>query len=404
MLRNPVGRVRLGLALLLGMLAILGPLNVDMYLPGFPDIAAEFDSPASLVQLSLTTCLVGMAVGQMVIGPISDARGRRGPLVFFLSLFVLSSFLCAVAPNITTLVVARFLQGFTGSAGVVLSRAVVRDVFTGPELTRFFALVMMINASAPIFAPVLGGGVLVLPNATWHWIFVSLGLLGVVIVSVTAWRLPETLAVERRVPSSVGASVRTMWGLLTNRSFMGYALVVGLIHGGSFAYVAGTPFVYQDIYGVSPQTFGILFGVNGVAIILGNAIVGRLSGRVHERDLLRAAVTLATCATVLLLVVALFAGPLAAVVGLLFAYMLSMGMIVTTSFSLGMRGQQGNAGSASALLGTFPLSFGALVAPLVGLNEASAVPMALTLCLTSAAGATILVTMTRKVIEERTAT
>lgn len=137
MLHNPTGKKRLGLAFLLSTLAILGPLNIDMYLPSFPAIADHLDARASLVQLSLTSCLLGLAVGQIVIGPISDAKGRKGPLLISISLFMLSSLLCALAPTITALVIARFLQGFTASAGVVLSRAIVRDVFSGRELTKF---------------------------------------------------------------------------------------------------------------------------------------------------------------------------------------------------------------------------------------------------------------------------
>ncbi|MFD3686187.1 Bcr/CflA family efflux MFS transporter [Nocardiopsis sp. NPDC058631] len=394
MRHNPTGRARLGLALLLGLLAVLGPLNIDMYLPGFPEIAADLDAGASQVQLSLTACLIGLAVGQVVVGPVSDARGRRGPLAVSLLLFVLSSLLCAVSPDIATLVVGRFLQGLTASAGIVLSRAVVRDVFEGPALTRFFALLMVITAVAPMAAPVAGGAVLALPFATWETIFLFLALLGAVIVLVVMLRLPETLPVERRIPSSLGGSLRTMAVLLRDRSFMGYALIVGLLHGGSFAYVAGTPFVYQDLHGVSPQVFGVLFGVNGIAIILGSAAVGRLSERVTERALLRIAVVTAVLATGVLLAVTLVDGPLPALVVPLFVYMTCMGMILTSSFALAMEGQEGRAGSAGSLLGALPMLIGAGAAPLVGLDEGTAVPMGAVLFATAALGLVVLVGMT----------
>lgn len=299
MLRNPTGRARLGLALLLAMLTVLGPLNIDMYLPAFPEISVDLGANASGVQLSLTTCLVGLAVGQVVIGPVSDARGRRGPLLVCVALFVLASALCALAPNTTVLVLGRFLQGFTASAGVVLSRAIVRDVFDGPALTRFFALIMVVVAVAPMAAPILGGGVLWLPFTDWRSIFWTLALVGVVIVAVVAVRLPETLPNDRRTPGTLGGSLAAMGVLLRDRRYLGYTLVVGLLHGGSFAYVAGTPFVYQDLYGVSPQVFGFLFGVNGIAIILGSAAVGRLGEHFGERSLLYVAVaaTAVTTAT-----------------------------------------------------------------------------------------------------------
>src|SRR5699024_6342486 len=185
-------------------------LNIDMYLPSFPDIAQDLKAPASLVQLSLTTCLIGLAIGQVVIGPISDAQGRRKPLILSILLFALASLLCALAPNITTLVIARFMQGFTASAGIVLSRAIVRDVFSGRELTKFFALLMVINAVAPVAAPMTGGAILLLPFASWHTIFLFLGLLGLFMVWIVVLRLEETLPPGKRVPSSVGHSLRTM--------------------------------------------------------------------------------------------------------------------------------------------------------------------------------------------------
>ncbi|WP_202080954.1 Bcr/CflA family efflux MFS transporter [Caldalkalibacillus salinus] len=397
MLQNPTGKERLGLALLLGMLAVLGPLNIDMYLPSFLDIAEDFGARASQVQLSLTACLLGLAVGQVFIGPISDAQGRRKPLLISISLFALSSILCAVAPNITTLILARFLQGFTASAGIVLSRAVVRDVFSGRALTKFFALLMVINAVAPLAAPVAGGAILALPFASWHTIFYFLGFLGVLIVLVVATRLQETLPPEKRIPSTIGETIRTMGSLLKDRSFIGYALTVGFIHGGSFAYVAGTPFVYQDIYGVSPQVFSVLFGINGIAIITGSFIIGRFGGIIHERSLLRAAVMIAVSATSLLLFMTIIEGPLAMLVIPIFIYMTSMGMILTSSFTLAMQNQAHRAGSASAVLGTFPLLLGSIVAPLVGINEASAIPMGATLFLTASIGAIAFFKLTKQV-------
>jgi DHA1 family bicyclomycin/chloramphenicol resistance-like MFS transporter len=395
MLPNPTGRARLGLALLLAMLTVLGPLNIDMYLPAFPEISADLGANASQVQLSLTTCLVGLAAGQVVIGPISDARGRRGPLLLCIALFILASVLCALAPNTAVLVLGRFLQGFTASAGVVLSRAVVRDVFDGAALTRFFALIMVVVAVAPMVAPVVGGGVLLLPSATWRSIFWTLALLGAVIVLVVAVRLPETLPAERRIPSTLGGSLRTMGVLVRDRRYLGYTLIVGLLHGGSFAYVAGTPFVYQDLYGVSPQVFGFLFGVNGIAIILGSAAVGRLSERFGERSLLALAVTVAVASTAVVLTTAFLQGPLALLVVPIFLYMTCMGMVLTGSFALAMEGQENRAGSASSLLGALPMIIGAAVAPLVGLDETTAIPMGLLLFGSSTLGLLVMLTMTR---------
>ncbi len=178
MTNNPTGKERIALAFLLGMLAVLGPLNIDMYLPSFLQIADDLNARASLVQLSLTTCLIGLAVGQMVVGPISDSMGRKKPLLFSIVLFAAASILCALSPNITTLIIGRFLQGFTAAAGIVVSRAVVRDTFSGHELTKFFALLMVINAVAPMLAPMAGGAILLMPGASWSTIFYFLAFLG----------------------------------------------------------------------------------------------------------------------------------------------------------------------------------------------------------------------------------
>ncbi|MCY9374799.1 MFS transporter [Bacillus sp. T17B1] len=387
MLHNPTGKERLALAFLLGMLAILGPLNIDMYLPSFPEIANDLSASASLVQLSLTACLVGLTIGQLIVGPVSDAQGRRKPLLICIFLFALSSLFCALSPNITTLVCARFLQGLTASAGLVLSRAIVRDVFTGRELSKFFSLLMVITAVAPMVAPMTGGAILLLPFATWHTIFHVLTIIGFLLVLLIAFRLKETLPPEKRIPSSIGTSVKTMGSLLKDRSFMGYALTVGFIHGGSFAYVSGTPFVYQDIYGVSPQVFSILFGINGLAIISGSFMIGRFGGIIHEKSLLRIAVITAMIATAVLLTMTMIHGPLATLVISIFIYMITIGMVLTSTFTLAMERQGHRAGSASALLGMLPLLLGSIVSPLVGINETTAIPMGAIMFVTAVMGA-----------------
>ncbi|MDS9998767.1 Bcr/CflA family efflux MFS transporter [Bacillus atrophaeus] len=401
MLQNPTGKERLALAFLLGMLAILGPLNIDMYLPSFPEIADDLSARASLVQLSLTACLIGLTIGQIIVGPVSDAKGRRKPLLICIFLFALSSLFCALSPNITTLVIARFLQGFTASAGLVLSRAIVRDVFTGRELSKFFSLLMVITAVAPMVAPMTGGAILLLPFATWHTIFHFLTLIGFILVLIIALRLKETLPPEKRIPSSIGTSVRTMGSLMKDRSFIGYALTVGFIHGGSFAYVSGTPFVYQDIYGVSPQVFSILFGINGLAIITGSFIIGRFGGIIHEKSLLRIAVITAFIATAVLLTMTIVHGPLITLVISIFIYMITIGMVLTSTFTLAMENQGHRAGSASAMLGMLPLLLGSIVSPLVGINETTAIPMGAIMFITSVIGSLAFFKLTKQKAEQQ---
>ncbi|WP_353626032.1 multidrug effflux MFS transporter [Bacillus sp. JCM 19041] len=380
------GKKRLGLALLLGLLAAFGPLTIDMYLPSFPDIAKDLETTPSLVQLSLTACLLGLGFGQIVVGPLSDANGRKRPLLISICLYVAASFACALAPNIGTLIVARFMQGFTAAAGIVISRAVVRDLFNGRELTKFFSLLMLINGLAPILAPVFGGGILLVPGANWNWIFIVLTVLGAVMAVVVFSKLAETLPPEKRTPSTLAHTLNTFKDLLKDRVFMGFALTQGLMMGGIFAYVSGTPFVYQGIYGVSPQAFSILFGVNGLGIIVGTHLVGRYAGIIPERVFLKVGLITAVVASSVLLVMTIVQGPLFSIVIPVFLFVSMIGMVGTTSFSLAMETQGNRAGSASALLGLLPFVIGAATAPLVGVaGEETAVPMGLIMFLSSGA-------------------
>src|SRR5690606_18899267 len=264
------------------------------------------------------------------------------------------------------------------------------------ELAKFYSLLMVINATAPLIAPMAGGAILLLPFATWHTIFYSLSIIGVLIVIIITFRLKETLPIERRTPGSVKNSILTLGSLIKDRSFIGYALTVGFIHGGSFAYVAGTPFVYQDLYGVSPQTFSILFGINGLAIITGSFLVGRLGGIFHERRLLQAGVLTACTVTLFLLLMTIIKAHLALIVIPIFIYMITMGLILTSTFTLAMEHQSHRAGSASALLGTLPLVIGAIVAPLVGMNETTAIPMSSIMFSTTVLGGLAFFKLTKK--------
>ncbi|MBS4179560.1 Bcr/CflA family multidrug efflux MFS transporter [Lederbergia citrea] len=365
---------RLKLALLLGMLAAMGPLTIDMYLPSFPTIASNYGTNASLVQFSLTACLLGLGVGQLIIGPMSDVRGRRKPLIIFLFLYFAASIACAFAPSIYVFIGARFMQGFTAAAGIVISRAVVRDMYSGRELTKFFALLMLINNLAPILAPVVGGGILRFTK--WSGVFIVLASIGILLVILVTWKLKETLPPERRVPSNIGQTLKNFISLIQDRQFAGYALTQGFIVAGIFAYVSGTPFVYQNIYGASPQLFSLLFGMNGIGIMIGTQIVGRFSDRISETRFLNIGLFMASFASLALLIVVIFNGPLFAVVIPIFFFVSSIGIISTSSFSLAMESQAHVAGSAAALLGLLPFVLGSITAPLVGIaGEHTAVPM-----------------------------
>lgn len=364
---------RLQIAFLLGSLSLLGPFTIDTYLPAFPTIVEEFHTSASLVQVSLTTCLLGLALGQLIIGPMSDVQGRRKPLIIFLGLYLLSSLICAVAPNIYMLIVSRFIQGFAAAGGLVISRAVVRDLYSGRELTKFFATLMLIGNLGPIVAPIIGGAILSFAN--WKVVFLVLTFIGIILTVVVAFRLEETLPAEKRVPSNIKQVVMNFGSLLKDREFAGYAFTQGFTTAGIFAYVSGISFVYQNIYGVSPQVFSLLFGINGVGLIIGTQIVGRLS-KFSERTFLKSGLALSMSASILLVIAILVHAPLVAVAIPIFLFVTSISIIGTSSFSLAMETKGHMAGSASALLGLLPFLLGSLTAPLVGIGgEHTAVPM-----------------------------
>ncbi|WP_241492673.1 multidrug effflux MFS transporter [Exiguobacterium indicum] len=367
---------RLTLILILGSLAALGPLSIDMYLPAFPDMSRSFDASASLIQLSLTACMLGMALGQLIVGPLSDVRGRKRPLMFALLAYLLASLACAMAPTIEVLIALRFIQGAAGASGIVISRAIVRDLFDGPELTRFFAALSLVNGTAPILAPVIGGQLLRFGD--WHFVFYLLAILSTVMLLAVALRLPETLPLDRRVEGNLTTTLKTFGRLLTDRVFIGYAFAQAFVMGAMFAYISGSPFVLQNIYGASPQQFSFLFGLNGIGIILAAQIAGRLAGRVDSERLMRISLTIVASASIVLFLALTLTEQLIFVMIPLFFVVSSVGLISTLGFTLAMQNYGATAGSASALLGLLPMLVGSLVSPLVGImGEQSAVPMGL---------------------------
>ncbi len=367
---------RLTLILILGSLAALGPLSIDMYLPAFPDMSRSFDASASLIQLSLTACMLGMALGQLIVGPLSDVRGRKRPLMVALLAYLLASLACAMAPTIEVLIALRFIQGAAGASGIVISRAIVRDLFDGPELTRFFAALSLVNGTAPILAPVIGGQLLRFGD--WHFVFYLLAILSTMMLLSVALRLPETLPLDRRVEGNLTTTLKTFGRLLTDRVFIGYAFAQAFVMGAMFAYISGSPFVLQNIYGASPQQFSFLFGLNGIGIILAAQIAGRLAGRVDSERLMRISLTIVASASILLFLALTLTDQLIFVMIPLFFVVSSVGLISTLGFTLAMQNYGTTAGSASALLGLLPMLVGSLVSPLVGImGEQSAVPMGL---------------------------
>ncbi|MFI2377531.1 multidrug effflux MFS transporter [Streptomyces sp. NPDC018964] len=365
--------------LVLGGLTATPPLAMDMYLPALPEVTRSLHAPAATVQLTLTACLAGMALGQMVVGPMSDRWGRRRPLLIGLAVYVVATALCAFAPTVELLIAFRLAQGLAGAAGIVIARAVARDLYDGVAMARFFSTLMLISGVAPIVAPLIGGQILRVTD--WRGVFAVLTVVGALLTAVVWAKLPETLAPADRHGGGIGDVLGSMRRLLADRAFTGYMLAGGFAFASLFAYVAASPFVIQEIYGASPQTFSLLFGLNSIGLMIMGQVNGKiLVGRVRLDKALGLGLVVVVVASVALLLMSLGvfgeAGlvPMAAA---LFVLMSAMGITLPNTQTLALMRTRHAAGSASALLGTSSFLIGAIASPLVGIaGEDTAVPMA----------------------------
>ena len=372
-------RAGLLMILVLGGLTATPPLSMDMYLPALPAVTRSLHAPAATVQLTLTACLAGMALGQLAVGPMSDKWGRRRPLLTGLAVYVVATALCAIAPNVESLVVFRLVQGLAGAAGIVIARAVVRDLYDGVAMARFFSTLMLVSGVAPIVAPLVGGQILRVTD--WRGVFVVLTFVGTALAVLVWTRLPETLAPADRHAGGTAEALRGMRALLADLPFTGYMLTGGFSFAALFAYISASPFVVQEIYGATPQTFSLLFGVNSVGLVAVGQINGKLLvGRVSMDKVLGtglAVVVLAATALLLMATGAFGEVGLVPVAAGLFVLMSAMGVTLPNAQTLALMRTRHSAGSASALLGTSSFLIGAVASPLVGIaGEHTAVPMA----------------------------
>jgi MFS transporter, DHA1 family, multidrug resistance protein len=375
---------RLRRVLILGGLTAFGPLSIDMYLPALPSLAHGFRAAESEAQLTLTACVLGIALGQVLAGPLSDALGRRRPLMIGLLLYTVASLACAVAPSVPALIVLRLLQGVGAAAGIVIARAVVRDLHSGVAAARYFSALMLVAGAAPVLAPVLGGQLLRLTS--WRGVFVVLGVFGAALLLAAGLGLGETLPAERRRSGELGDTVRTFGRLLSDRTILGYALASGFAFAALFSYISGSPFVLQQVFGLSPQAFSLIFAVNGVGIVICGQINGRLVGRVGTGRLLLGGLIASTTGGLTLLAVTTAGLGLPAILPPLFVVVASVGFVMPNSTAMALTDQPRAAGFASALLGVSQFVVGAVAAPLVGLGGANAMPMAIVIaCLGTAA-------------------
>jgi DHA1 family bicyclomycin/chloramphenicol resistance-like MFS transporter len=380
--------------LLLGTIVALGPLTIDMYLPSLPSIVDDLHADATAVQLTLAGTLIGLALGQLVVGPISDAVGRRTPLLYGFAVHVVASLLCLVAPNVAVLGTLRVLQGVGMAATGVVAMAVVRDLYSGVAAAKVMSRLMLVMGAAPILAPTLGG--LVLRVTTWRGIFAVLAVLGVAIATVALRYLPETLPPARRVRGGVTGTLRAYGQVLRDRSFVGLVLVAGLSMAGLFAYVSGSSFVLQEQYGLSKQAFGFVFGAGALGLIAATQFNVYLLGRFSPRRILVWSLAVAFAASLVLVAVSVTGfGGLVGLLVPLWVVLAGAGLAIPNAPALALSRHGEAAGTAAAMLGAVQFGIAALTTPLVGVLGATSLAMAVVIAAGLALGLVAMFTIVR---------
>lgn len=363
---------KLILILTLGLLAAFGPLSLDMYLPALPRVADDLSTGASFAQLSLTACMIGLAVGQIIVGPISDVIGRKKPLFIVLIGYALFSYFAARVATIEWLILFRFIQGFCGGAGAVLSRAISSDLYKGKDLTKFLAVLMLVNGLAPVLAPVLGG--VILSISTWHTVFYILSVYGVLMVLLSL-TLEESLPKSSRNEGALKSIWKDFKSLLTNKAFVTMLMLQSLTYGILFSYISGSPFITQKIYDMNAQQFSYLFALNGIGLIGFSQLTAKLVNKMDELKILKLGQNIQLVGVILTVIVLLFHLPVWMLCTAFFLMITPVSMIGTTGFSVAMQVQNQGAGSASAILGLMQFLIGGILSPLVGvMGESSIIP------------------------------
>ncbi len=375
---------------LLLLLTVFGPISMDLYLPALPALTAELDAATSVAQLTVTACLIGLAAGQLIAGPVSDRYGRRGILLIGIVAYIVTSTLCAISPTVELLIAARFVQGLAGGVGIVIAQAAGRDVFSGRELIRFYARLTVVGGFAAVVGPLLGG--LLNTIIDWRGLFVFLAVIGTAILIAALARFRETLPIEARTTGGLTRTLSDYRTLLRDRVFVGAVLNQGLMYAALFAYLSGATFVLQDIYGLSPLGYALAFGANSAGFMVFGHLAGRFSERGHVHAVLATGVVVATAGAIGLLAAGLVPMPLWVVLASLFALAAGVSISSPPATTLALIGYPQIAGTASSLLGMVRFGFGGIAAPLVGVAGASSIlPLGVVTVTTTALAAVALV-------------
>src|SRR4051794_1651337 len=339
---------------------------MDLYLPVLPALTSELRAATSTAQLTITACLLGLAFGQLVAGPMSDRFGRRRPLLIGIVAYVAVSLLCAASPTVETLVAARFVQGLAGGVGVVIAQAAGRDLYSGGALLRYYGRLTVLGGLAAIVGPVIGGQLAQVTD--WRGIFVSLAAVGAVILTACLLVFRETLPTERRVAGGLAQTGRDLRRLLSDRVFLGAVLVTGCVNAALFAYLSGATFVLQDVYGLSPQGYSFAFGLNSLGFMVFGFAAGRTSERWSEQGTLLVGIAMCVAGAGGLVATAVGQLPLVAVIVSLLTMVSGVAVTTPPATSMALAGYPDIAGTASSILGVARFAFGGLAAPLVGLG------------------------------------
>ncbi|MCC6948029.1 MAG: Bcr/CflA family multidrug efflux MFS transporter [Bradyrhizobiaceae bacterium] len=379
---------RTRLIFILGALIAFGPLSHDMYLPSLPAIARELDATIAGAQATLSAFMFGLAANQLVVGPISDRAGRRRPLLVGLAIYCLTSIACALAPNIESLWAARLVQSIGACAAIVIARAIVRDLYRGAEAAHFLSMLMLVFGVAPVVGPPLGA--FILEQSSWRgifWFLTGFSLL----VFIVVWRaLPETLPPERRSATGIAGALGSYFMLLGDRRFLAPTLAVDAIYAGLFAFILAGPFVFIELYGLTPQQFGIAFSVNAVGLMMATQVNARLVRRYGPARMLTASIIVYFFGAAMLMISVLTGfGGLAGILVSIFICFSTLGAAPNNALALATEPFPHAAGSASALFGSIQFGVGALVGVIVGfIHDGTALPMA-AIFLAAAIGALI---------------
>ncbi len=364
---------RFRMVLVLGALVALGPATIDMYLPALPSLAGDLSTTPAAVQLTLTGTLLGLGLGQLVLGPLSDAVGRRLPVLVGLVVHAVASLLCVFATDIAVLGGLRVVQGLAAAAAAVVATAAVRDLYSGRDAAVVLSRLMLVLGVAPVLAPTIGGELLRLTD--WRGVFAALAVLAVVLLLVVSRALPETLPPSRRRPAGLRATLTGYRVLLRDRTYVGLVLTVGTSMAALFAYVAGSTFVLQEQYGLGEQEFGLAFGAGAVLLIGATQLNVRLLSRYSLERLLLVGLLLGLVASVAVLAVAAAGGGLVALLAALWTVLAAVGLVMPNASALALSRHGDGAGSAAALLGGVQFAVGAAAAPVVGLLGSDATAM-----------------------------